>query len=115
MAAPVRTITLLAPLLLLGGCSYSDIPFAYEVPVQQGNIITDDMVEELRPGMSRREVRFLLGTPAIDDLFRDDRWDYVHTDSPGGGGEPDRLTVYFDGDRLERVEGNLAPEDFGDS
>ena len=100
---------------LLTGCSYSDIPFAYEVPVQQGNIITDEMIDELEPGMTRRQVRFVLGTPAIEDIFRDDRWDYIHTEAPGGGGTPDRLTVIFDGDRLVRLEGNLAPENFGDS
>lgn len=100
---------------LLAGCSYSNIPFAYEVPVQQGNIITDEMIAELEPGMSRRQVEFVLGTPAIEPVFRNDRWDYVHTDAPGGGGEPDRLTVFFEGDRLVRLEGNLAPEDFGDS
>ncbi|MFV8833689.1 outer membrane protein assembly factor BamE [Aquisalimonas sp.] len=95
------------------GCSYSDIPFAYEVPVQQGNIITEEMIAELEPGMTRRQVQFVLGTPAIEDIFRDDRWDYIHTEAAGGGGRPDRLTVFFDGDRLVRVEGNLAPEDFG--
>lgn len=97
------------------GCSYSDIPFAYEVPVQQGNIITEDMIEELEPGMTRRQVRFVLGTPAIEDVFRNHRWDYIHTDAPGGGGKPDRLTVFFEGDRLVRLEGNLAPDDLGDS
>lgn len=115
MRTLIRGTLLATAMLATAGCSYSNIPFAYEVPVQQGNIITEDMIAELEPGMSRSQVEFVLGKPAINDPFRNDRWDYIHTEAAGGGGEPDRLTVFFDGDRLERLEGNLAPADFGES
>ncbi len=98
----------------LSGCSISNLPFAYQPDVQQGNIITDDMLAELRPGMTKRQVRFVLGSPAIEDMFRDNRWDYVHTQQAGGGGEPKRLTARFDDSgRLQALEGDLAPEDWG--
>lgn len=115
MRSPVTSTLLVAAALAVGGCSYSHIPFAYEVPVQQGNIITDEMIQELEPGMTREQVEYVLGSPAIQDIFRNNRWDYIHTKAPGGGGEPDRLTVFFEGNRLTRLEGNLAPDDFGGS
>lgn len=96
--------------LLLAGCA-GYIPFAYEVPVQQGNIITDDMVAQLRPGMSQEQVRYVLGTPAIEDPFHADRWDYVYAlDEEDKAMQVDRLTVFFRDGRLSRVEGSLAPE-----
>lgn len=115
MRAFTATALLLGAALLTSGCSYGSLPLVYEVPVQQGNILTEDMIAELEPGMSRRQVEFVLGTPALRDPFREDRWDYLHTEKAGGGGTPDRLTVFFEGDRLVRLEGNLAPSGFGDS
>ena len=96
--------------VLLSGCSISNLPFAYQPEVQQGNIITEDMTEQLRPGMTKREVRFVLGSPAIEDMFRSNRWDYVHSSSAGGGGDTERLTLIFDdNDELAEVHGSLAP------
>jgi len=95
--------------LLLGGCA-NYIPFAYEVPVQQGNIITQDMLKQLRVGMTRKQVRYVLGTPAVEDPFHADRWDYVY--SVERNHEPmkvDTLTVIFRDDKLAYVEGDLAP------
>lgn len=95
--------------LLLGGCA-NYIPFAYEVPVQQGNIITQDMVKQLRVGMTREQVRYVLGTPAIEDPFHADRWDYVYSiDREDEPMKVDRLTVIFRDDKLASVEGDLAP------
>ena len=94
----------------LGGCSLSNIPFTYQVPVQQGNVITEEQISQLQRGMTQRQVRFILGTPAIEDTFRLNRWDYVHTERAGGGGDPDRLTVIFGDDgTLQELQGNLAP------
>ena len=99
--------------LLLAGCA-GHIPFAYEVPVQQGNIITEAMVEQLRPGMTQEQVRYVLGTPAIEDPFHADRWDYVYSlDVENEPMRVDRLTVHFRDGRLARVEGNLAPANLG--
>jgi len=98
----------------LTGCALSDLPFAYQPDVQQGNIITEEMIEQLRPGMTKRQVQYVLGSPAIRDIFRENRWDYVHAQAAGGGGEPTRLTVIFDdSERLETLKGDLAPADWG--
>ena len=70
-----------ALVLLLAGCK--QVPVLptltpYKIDVQQGNYVTQDMVEKLKPGMTRSQVKFLLGTPLVVDPFRNDRWDYVY-------------------------------------
>lgn len=79
--------------------------------VQQGNFITQDKVSQLRPGLTREQVRFLLGTPLISDIFHPDRWDYVFTRERvnRGGFEQRRLTLFFEDDLLRRVEGDVSP------
>lgn len=87
------------------------LPFVYQMPVQQGNIITEDMVDSLRPGMSKRQVRFLLGTPLLVDFFHADRWDYTYTLRRGHEPrETKRLTLFFEDDALVRVEGDMRPD-----
>lgn len=94
-------IVLLA--LLAGGCS--NVHFPYVINVQQGNAVTPDMVGKLKPGMSRSQVRFILGTPLTVDLFRADRWDYVYEFHKAGFlTEKRRVSVFFKGDSLKGVE-----------
>jgi len=86
-------------------------PLIYRPTIQQGNVITQEQVNKLKPGMSRRQVRFVLGSPTLQDIFHDDRWDYPYT--TGVGSTPDDmkyLTVYFDNDRLVRVSGDWQPQ-----
>lgn len=95
--------------LALAGCA-GHIPFAYEVPVQQGNIVTEDMLETLQLGMSQEQVSYVLGTPAIEDPFHADRWDYVYSiDRENRPMRVERLTVHFRDGRLAGAEGSLAP------
>lgn len=97
--------------LLLAGCSASTIPLSpHKIDIQQGNYVTQDMVDKLKPGMTRAQVRFALGTPLVVDLFRNDRWDYVYVYQKGGTvTEHRRLAVFFKEDRLDRVEGDVVP------
>lgn len=102
---PVRSkFSLLSCTLLLavalGGCnavtSFS-FPGVYRIDIPQGNIITQEMVDQLRPGLTKRQVNFILGTPLIRDTFDQDRWDYVYSFQPGGGERAQEvLTVFFD-------------------
>lgn len=78
--------------------------------INQGNLLDEDRLAKLRPGMSQDEVRFLLGTPMLTDIFHSNRWDYVYYNKPGKE-EPEqkRMTLFFDSnDRLERIEPPLA-------
>ena len=84
----------------------------YKVEVVQGNFVSKEQVEQLKPGMSRQAVRDLLGTPLVTSVFRDNRWDYVFTIRRKGVDEQARhLTVWFNGDTLERFEGDAMPSE----
>jgi outer membrane protein assembly factor BamE len=87
------------------------IPIVYRPDIQQGNIVTQEMVNQLRPGMSKRQVRFLMGTPMLVDVFHGDRWDYVYNMTEGWGEtERKRLSLYFQDDQLVRTEGDFRPD-----
>ena len=92
---------------LLAGCSSWGFPGVYRINVEQGNIVTVEMLEQLEKGMNRRQVRYILGTPLVEDPFNDDRWEYLYMVRNGETTLIDqRLTVYFQGDILTRWESN---------
>ncbi len=100
-------------LVFLAGCSNPVYWFTpYRMEIQQGNYVTQDMVSQLKAGMTRDQVRFVLGTPLINDVFHQDRWDYIfvrkrNRESPL---EERRLTLFFGPDgRLDRLEGDVTP------
>jgi len=99
--------------LLLGGCSgVPTIPNVtpYKIDIQQGNYVTQDMVAKLKPGMTRAQVRFVLGTPLVADMFHKDRWDYVYVYRKAGKVTEHRsMTVVFKDDKLARLEGDVVP------
>lgn len=110
-----RIAPYLLPALLLAGCSNTpDIASRlspYRIDVRQGNYITQEMVAKLRPGMSRDQVRFALGTPLVNDMFHTDRWDYVYRFQPGRGDvQLRRLVVFFEEGKLARVGGDVVAE-----
>ena len=102
-----KKLTLLV-LLLITGCS--SIPsILYKIDVQQGNIITQEMVDKLKPSMTKSQVRFVLGTALIDDVFHKDRWDYVYRLVQHGNlVEEYKLTVFFEDDKLVRTVGDFS-------
>ena len=112
---PFRRFPLVASLIWLSlsltGCGNFGFPGVYTIDVEQGNIVTPEMVEQLQPGMTRRQVRFVMGTPLIEDTFNENRWDYRYLNRNGAKilGES-QLTVIFEGDALVRVEGPDAPD-----
>jgi outer membrane protein assembly factor BamE len=98
-------MTLLAAgALLASGC-------VYKMSIQQGNYLVTESVSQLKEGMTRSQVRFLLGTPMVPDAFNDDRWDYYYFFSSRHNKEPlkRRLTVYFADDKVERYENQGVP------
>jgi len=100
----------IAAAFVLTACSF----FApYRIDIQQGNHIDEAMLAQLKPGMTREQVRFALGSPLVADVFRSDRWDYVYRFKSGRGGKPKQRTVsvFFVDDKLDRVEGDTAPPD----
>lgn len=90
----------------------------FRVEIQQGNVINQEQVAQLEPGMTKREVRYIMGTPLVVDPFHEKRrWDYYYTFSPdlGSDFEKRRITLFFDGDKLERIAGDLEGTDMAGS
>ena len=99
-------------LCAVAGCgSNFGFPGVYRINVEQGNVVNEEMVEKLRPGLNKRQVRYIMGTPLIEDSFHDDRWDYRYLLRNGTETLAEtRLTLWFDGDELARAEGPDAPD-----
>ena len=95
---------------LLAGCSVGNILTPYKLQIPQGNEISADQVAQLKPGMTRAQVRFVLGTPLLTDAFHGNRWDYVFTEAKGGKLESKRtFIVEFDGDKAVSWHGDSMP------
>jgi outer membrane protein assembly factor BamE len=112
----VQRVLVLALSLATAACSYFPSLSPYRIEIQQGNYVTQEMVAQLKPGLSRDQVRFVLGTPLVSDVFHDDRWDYVFTRRLKNSQEVEtrRIAVYFEEGKLKRVEGDVvaaAPAD----
>ncbi len=96
--------------LSLTACSWDWLPFVYKQDIHQGNVITQEMVDQLRPGMSKRQVSYIMGAPLMVDPFHDERWDYVYSNQPGD--EPrvqKNITLIFRGDDLAELQGDFRP------
>ena len=95
-----------------GNVSTLDFPGVYKIGIPQGNIITQEMVDQLRPGMTKRQVIFVMGTPLVRDPFNQDRWDYIYSFQPGGGERgQESISVFFEDDALMRFAGDFTPTD----
>jgi len=101
-----RALILVLP-LVTAACSFFT---PYRMEIQQGNYVTQEMVAQLKPGLTRDQVRFLMGTPLVNDIFHDERWDYVfvrqRANSPDV--EQRRIAVFFEDGKLKRVDGDIV-------
>lgn len=115
-ARPIRLLTAAGAALALSGCSAWFNPeqpliaalTPYRIDIQQGNVVTREQLAQVRPGMSKLQVRDLLGVPLLADPFHTGRWDYIFTyQKPGKPLVRREVVLLFDGDTLKSVE---APE-----
>ncbi|MFZ5509097.1 MAG: outer membrane protein assembly factor BamE [Pseudomonadota bacterium] len=110
----------LLPVLLLAACvsrgDVASLVSPYRIDIQQGNYVSQEMVAQLKPGMTKDQVRFVLGTPLLTDVFHSDRWDYIYLFRPGNRGEPQKrqLTVFFEDGKLSRVAGDVVAAEPGE-
>ena len=106
----MRILLIALAITCLSACSFVGFPGVYKIDVEQGNIVTQEMADQLKPGMSRRQVRFIMGTPLIEDTFNQDRWDYPYVKRNGLNVLSESLlTVVFEGDALVTVRGDYLP------
>ena len=104
-------ICLISLTLLATGCSWVKFPGVHKVVIQQGNIVDQEMIDKLRPGMTKSQVRFVLGTPLVADTFNQSRWDYFYSlKASDGKTTQEQMTIFFDKDeKLERMSGDYLP------
>jgi outer membrane protein assembly factor BamE len=100
--------------LLLAACGSWQNPIdrlsPHKIPIQQGNVVTQEMLAKLKPGMTPSQVRFVLGTPLVVEPFRNDRWDYVHhLEQSGKVVDQRRISVIFENGVLKGIEGDVQP------
>lgn len=94
----------------LGGCGFVGFPGVYKIDVEQGNLVMQDMVDQLQPGMSKRQVRFIMGSPLVEDTFNPDRWDYPYVIRNGQDViRKASVSIFFEGDNLKRITGDYLP------
>jgi outer membrane protein assembly factor BamE len=111
MHAALRALLVVAP-FALGACAPTDVVKPYRIEIQQGNYVSQEMVSQLRLGMSKEQVRFVLGTPLVADIFHANRWDYVYyRELPYGKREQRKLSVHFEDGKLARLGGDIVPAD----
>ncbi len=97
-----------AILLAVQGCSF---PGVYKINVQQGNIVTEDMLVRLKPGMTRKQVHFALGNPVIENVFDSSEENFLYTYQQAGGDiEYQRVTIYYNDDIYLRHEAQLLED-----
>ncbi len=116
MLKPLPTLaTLISISLVLQACSSFHmprfgIPRVHKVTVQQGNVITQEMIDRLKPGMTRSQVVFVMGKPVVQNPFNKDRWDYVYSlRVPNGASIAQKVSLFFSNERLAYFTGDLAP------
>ncbi|MEM1433119.1 MAG: outer membrane protein assembly factor BamE [Pseudomonadota bacterium] len=101
------TAFLACVLLASSACTF---PRLYRATIQQGNVISQEMVDKLEPGMTRNQVAFIMGEPVLRNPFVADRWHYLYrVEVPGRYEEEKRLTLYFEDDLLAYFTGDYAP------
>lgn len=111
----IRPVQVLAASLVavsaLGACtSVASLVTPYKIDIQQGNVVSQEAVSKLKPGMTKSQVRFIMGTPLVTDAFHANRWDYVYRyQKDGKVTEERKVALIFEGDALKRVEGDVVP------
>lgn len=106
------TAVAFAILVNLTGCEtvLNHLPGVYTIDIEQGNMIEQSMVDQLRPNMSRRQVLYIMGSPMLADSFHQKRWDYLYSAQSGGEDRiQKRISLFFEGDALVGVQGDLHP------
>ena len=106
-----RKLAAVALVLLMLGQAACQFPRLYRVTIQQGNVITQEMINKLRPGMTRSQVAFVMGDPILKNTFDENKWDYIYTiDLPGYYQEQRHVSLFFTGDVLAYMTGDIAPQ-----
>ena len=109
----VRFILIFISLCLLCACSRSydggfNAPLLHKIDIQQGNVVDQEMLDQLKPGMDKKQVKFIMGTPVLIDPFHSERWEYIYSFQEGGAVREQRhITLHFENDKLAYISGDI--------
>ena len=109
----MRFILIFISLCLLCACSRSydggfNAPLLHKIDIQQGNVIDQEMLNQLKPGMDKKQVKFIMGTPVLIDPFHNERWEYIYSFQEGGAVREQRhITLHFENDKLAYISGDI--------
>ncbi|MDD1613784.1 MAG: outer membrane protein assembly factor BamE [Methylococcaceae bacterium] len=98
--------------LTLVSCStiLNNLPGVYRLEIQQGNIIDQAMVDQLRPAMNKRQVVYIMGSPMLDNVFHKNRWDYLYSNQPSGEDRVQKqISLFFENDQIVGIQGDFRP------
>ena len=111
MRKPLIITTALASLFLSSCTDLANrMPGVYSLDIQQGNIFSQEAVDQLRPNMNKRQVLYIMGSPMLKDIFHQKRWDYIYSDQPGGKPRlQKRISLFFEDEKLIGVQGDFRP------
>ena len=109
----MRFILIFIALCLLCACSRSydggfNAPLLHKIDIQQGNVVDQEMLDQLKPGMDKKQVKFIMGTPVLIDPFHNERWEYIYSFQEGGTVREQRhITLHFENDKLAYISGDI--------
>ena len=109
----MRFILIFISLCLLCACSRSydggfNAPLLHKIDIQQGNVVDQEMLDQLKHGMDKKQVKFIMGTPVLIDPFHNERWEYIYSFQEGGTVREQRhITLHFENDKLAYISGDI--------
>ena len=109
----MRFILIFISLCLLCACSRSydggfNAPLLHKIDIQQGNVVDQEMLDQLKPRMNKKQVKFIMGTPVLIDPFHNERWEYIYSFQEGGTVREQRhITLHFENDKLAYISGDI--------
>ena len=109
----MRFILIFISLCLLCACSRSydggfNAPLLHKIDIQQGNVVDQKMLDQLKSGMNKKQVKFIMGTPVLIDPFHNERWEYIYSFQQGGTVREHRhITLHFENDKLAYISGDI--------
>jgi len=106
----ILSLSLLSLPLMSCSTAVEYVPYVYKIDVNQGNVIDQTMIDQLRPNMTKKQVLFIMGSPMLVDFFHQNRWDYVYSTKKGGNeSEQKTIAIFFENDQLKNIQGDFRP------
>lgn len=110
MRKSILSLSLLSFSLTSCSTILNNLPYVYTIDINQGNMIDQAMIDQLRPNMTKRQVLYVMGSPMLVDFFHQNRWDYVYSSKKGSEDrEQKTVSIFFENDQIKGIQGDFRP------